>query len=150
MKIRIHVTNPDVISELITAIPEFENKSSANDITDRLDGKNHGIWCFYIGDEIAGFLVAYAKDEFTYYNWIMAVLPDFRDQGVGKYMIDHFENHASKSGYRKCAVKSMNRYRNMLVLLIRKDYDIILVEIEGKIYVEKKIDLSSIEGGQIP
>lgn len=140
MKIHINKANPDIISDLITAIPEFDNKNSAEDITDRLHGKQAAIWCYYMGDDIAGFLICYDIDEFTYYNWIMGVLPDFRRQGCGEYMIDHFEDCAEKYGYRKCAVKSMNKYRSMLALLLRKGYDILSVESDGKIYFEKKIE----------
>lgn len=143
MKIRITETNPNVISDLIKAIPEFWNKTSAEEISDRCCGKQPGFWCSWIGDTMAGFLVSYALDDLTYYNWIMGVLPDFRRQGCGTYMIDHFESCVAKYGFRKCAVKSMNRYRSMMALLIRKGYDILLVEADGKIYFEKKIEQCS-------
>lgn len=89
---------------------------------------------------MVGFLVAYALDDVTYYNWIMGVLPGFREQGCGWHMIDHFEAYAADHGYRKCAVKTMNRYPSMLSLLIRKHYDIISVESDGRIYFEKLIE----------
>ena len=54
-------------------------------------------------------------------------------------MLNFFEKYAHSQGYRKCMVKTMNKYRNMFILLIKNGYEIVDVENNSMIILIKNI-----------
>lgn len=87
----------------------------------------------------AGFLVAYALDEETYYNWIMGVLPAFRKKGYGRQLIKQFESIAKQKGYPAVQVKTMDKFPAMRRLLAKMEYQEIGHDAEGKIILRKNL-----------
>jgi GNAT superfamily N-acetyltransferase len=131
-------TNPDVVAGVIEKLPEFPYKTTAIEIADRSTKNNALLLLAREKDQDAGFLVAFPITESIYYNWIMGVLPPFRRQGISKMLMDEFERYSLKYGCAKCLVKTMNRYRNTLRLLINRNYNIIGFD-GSKIAFEKEI-----------
>ncbi len=137
--IEIEYTGPKVIEALVRELPEFEYKNTKNKILDRCSNKDSKYICCKENNMYAGFLVAYAINQNTYYNWIMGVLPKYREKGCASLMLNFFEKYAHSQGYRKCMVKTMNKYRNMFILLIKNGYEIVDVENNSMIILIKNI-----------
>jgi GNAT superfamily N-acetyltransferase len=136
--IKIVHTNPDVVAGVIEKLPEFPYKTTVIEIADRSNKNNALLLLAKEKDEDAGFLVAFPITESIYYNWIMGVLPAFRRRGISNMLMDEFERYSLEYGYAKCLVKTMNRYRNMLRLLVNRNYNIIGFD-GSKIAFEKEI-----------
>ena len=131
-------TKSEVVAGVIEKLPEFPYKTTAIEIADRSNKNNALLLLARENDQDAGFLVAFPITESIYYNWIMGVLPQFRRRGISNMLMDEFERYSLEYGYTKCLVKTMNRYRNMLRLLVNRNYNIIGFD-GSKIAFEKEI-----------
>ena len=136
--IEIVHTKSEVVAGVIEKLPEFPYKTTAIEIADRSNKNNALLLLARENDQDAGFLVAFPITESIYYNWIMGVLPPFRRRGISNMLMDEFERYSLEYGYTKCLVKTMNRYRNMLRLLVNRNYNIIGFD-GSKIAFEKEI-----------
>ncbi len=139
MKNRVFDKEIQTIVEMIMLIPEFTHNTPAEEIHERIEGKDHDLIIIYDKRKPAGFIIAYALDEETYYNWIMGVLPEYRKRGVGKNLIVQFETRAKRKGYSYFQVKSMERFPAMLHLLNKMKYEKCGYDGEGKIIFRKGI-----------
>jgi GNAT superfamily N-acetyltransferase len=90
-------------------------------------------------NEPTGFLIAYALDKKTYYNWIMGVLPEFREKGYGRKLIELFELSAKQKGYATVQVKTMEKFPSMIHLLTTLKYEEIGFDNQGKIILRKNL-----------
>lgn len=118
--------NTHEVSSLIDDIPEFEVKMSASNIDARIAGKDSLIMVAHNDDnENQGFLIGHSIDSDIYYNWLIGVLPRFRREGVATLLMNNFKQHAVNFGHRKLQVKTLNRHRQMLHLLIALDYEVV-------------------------
>lgn len=138
MVIQVIHTEPQSIARLIRDLPEFEIKNTSEEIVERVKDRDGQFIACKSGDQFAGFLVSYALSQNTYYNWIMGILPPFRRKSHASLLMDEFEEYAKRRGYKRCRVKTMNRFHAMLNLLIRRSYNIISVEEDGKLVFEKE------------
>lgn len=129
----------EIITQVMEGIPEFTHKTSTEEIQHRIEGKDHDF--IFAEDEgnPVGFLIAYALDEKTYYNWIMGVLPDYRDKGYGRQLIELFELHAKQKGYDIVQVKTMEKFPAMRHLLSAMKYKEIGHDEDGKIILRKNL-----------
>jgi len=132
--------NISQISEIITKLPEFTHKTTDQEISDRIEGKDHDLLIIQDDGKPAGFLVAYDLDEKTYYNWIMGVLPVFRRKGYGRKLIEQFESFARERGYTSVQVKTMDKFKEMQHLLAGLKYEKIGHDDKGKIILRKNSD----------
>jgi GNAT superfamily N-acetyltransferase len=129
-------SNADAVVKLIQALPEFPHKTTADEIIQRTNKPHAQILVATVESQSAGFLVSYPDSDDVYYNWITGVLPDYRRQGLADRLMNHFEHYSEINGFTICRVKTMNRYRSMLLLLINRGYDIVSYT-EPKITFEK-------------
>ena len=60
-----------------------------------------------------------------YYLWSLAVLPEYRRKGIGSEIIEEQINFAKEKGYASFLVKTSNRWKEMLRLLLKKEFNII-------------------------
>lgn len=127
------------ICRLIKLIPEFTHKTTAEEIQNRIEGKDHELLIAGDGGQAVGFLIAYALDEKTYYNWIMGVLPAFRNKGYGRQLIELFELSAKQKGYVTVQVKTMEKFPAMRHLLAEMKYMEIGNDEDGKIILRKNL-----------
>lgn len=126
--IAITTACPEQIAAMVEMLPEFQFKNSAEDIASRITGKAHTAVIARLDEADAGFMVCYEEDDGVYYNWIMGVLPPFRRAGIGKALITHFAESALLLNRPRLRVKTMNKYRSMLRLLIDTNFHIIAVQ----------------------
>ncbi|MFH0258194.1 GNAT family N-acetyltransferase [Vibrio rumoiensis] len=130
-------------------IPEFDGRSTRDKLESRLADKPHLILIATVKGELAGYKVGYQlnSDESSsgeFYSWLGGVIPQYRNQGIATALRQYQEQWAQQSGYTSIGVKSMNRYPNMLHLLISSGYQIMGYEDgnakgEGKIVFYKSL-----------
>jgi GNAT superfamily N-acetyltransferase len=73
---------------------------------------------------IAGYKLGYWLAPTIFYSWLGGVHPDYRKQGIAKQLMVEQERRVVELGAQEIRVKSMNRYKAMLLLLIAQGYDI--------------------------
>lgn len=75
-------------------------------------------------NEPIGHKIGYAEDESCFYSWLGGVLPECRGSGLASAMMDLQHDWCRSQGYRCIRTKTMNRWRNMLILNLKKGFDI--------------------------
>ena len=74
--------------------------------------------------DLVGYGIGY-KARNKYYLWRLAVSPDYRGRGIGSRIIDEQIRFAKKKGYTSFFVKTSNRWKDMLRLLLQHEFNII-------------------------
>lgn len=76
-------------------------------------------------DDLAvGFKIGYRQDPDTFYSWLGGVLSDYRRQGIAVQMMQRQHEWARQQGYRFIQTKTLNRWREMMILNLRHDFSI--------------------------
>jgi len=76
----------------------------------------------------AGKLVGYGighEKKGKYYLWSLAVLPEYRRRGIGSEIIEEQIRFAKEKRYTSFFVKTSNRWKEMLRLLLKKGFNIV-------------------------
>jgi len=81
------------------------------------------IFAFYNQKPI-GFKVGYKYNKNTMYSWLGGVLKKYRKQGVAIQLAKLQENWAKQNNYSKLRTKSMNRFKSMIILNLKNNFDI--------------------------
>ncbi|MRT55301.1 fosfomycin resistance glutathione transferase [Enterobacteriaceae bacterium RIT693] len=118
------------ILELYHRLPEFEDCRSVADLQARLSSRQTSQLIACVNDTPAGFKLGYALSETEFYSWLGGVLPEFRRDGVAQALLVEQEKWAMEQGYRTLTVKTRNKFRGMLMMLLKNGYQ--LVELEQK------------------
>lgn len=74
-----------------------------------------------IGTKVIGYKLGYPLDNQKFYSWLGGVDPNYRKRGVASRLMEIQHQHLKKNGYNVVQTKTMNKWRNMLVLNIRMD-----------------------------
>lgn len=75
-----------------------------------------------------GFKLGYELGEGVFYSWLGGVVAAHRQQGIAKALLMAQEAWVRQQGYSYLKVKTRNRYRAMLSMLIAQGYQIEQVE----------------------
>ena len=75
--------------------------------------------------QLAGFKIGYRQDTNAFYSWLGGVLPEFRRQGIAAALMQYQHEWARQQGYLFIQTKTMNRWRNMLILNLQSGFDVI-------------------------
>jgi len=93
---------------------------------------------------LVGFKLGYRYNENTFYSWVGGVLPEYRQKGIAKKLMQLQHDCALKKGYEKVRTKSMNRFKPMMCLNLKSGFDIVKVYTndsqQTKIIFEKKLN----------
>jgi predicted GNAT family acetyltransferase len=96
---------------------------------------------------VVGYKIGYELDKQTFYSWLGGVDPNIRKQGIGSMLMERQHDYLRDVGYKVVRTKTMNKWRNMLLLNIKSGFDVIETYIDDKglhkIVLEKKLDASS-------
>lgn len=111
-------------------IPEFEKHNSLEKLKSRLSNKGLILKAVEAG-EVLGFKAGYPLNETTFYSWVGGVFPRHRGKGVAQKLLDHQEAFVKTQGFQTIRVKSMNRYKSMIVFLLKNDYCIVGYDDQG-------------------
>jgi predicted GNAT superfamily acetyltransferase len=94
-------------------------------------------------DRIVGFKIGYRIAPKIFYSWIGGVSMDFRKRGIGEELMRRQHEWCVRNGFEKVRTKTRNRFKPMLMLNIRNDFDIVDVykdkQNELKIVLEKNL-----------
>ena len=131
--------NIDQVIPLLGDLEEFIQKDNRATITERIQNRDSLILIAYLEDQAAGFKLGYAKSKKHFYSWLGGVLPQFRQKGIARRLLDYQEKWARNNGYTVITVKSRNRFKNMIRLLVKNNYLITGVEVSDAGILDKKI-----------
>ncbi|NNK88717.1 MAG: GNAT family N-acetyltransferase [Flavobacteriaceae bacterium] len=76
---------------------------------------------------IVGFKLGYAISEHTFYSWLGGVDPDYRKKGIANQLADIQEQWAIDKGFKSLRTKSTNQFKPMMILNLKRGFDIIEV-----------------------
>ncbi|MCF6456082.1 GNAT family N-acetyltransferase [Pseudoalteromonas sp. MMG024] len=124
----IEIGQLEQMVQIELAIPEFSSPKKLADIKLRLAGKRHLLLITYYNGEPIGYKLGYALNDTTFYSWLGAVVPEHRGQGLAQKMLLQQENWLQQHGFTAVQVKTMNRFRAMLAMLVKNNYAIIDLE----------------------
>lgn len=77
------------------------------------------------GAKVIGYKIGYALDNDKFYSWLGGVDTNFRKFGVGSTLMERQHQYLKEKGYSIVRTKTMNKWRNMLVLNIKNGFDVI-------------------------
>lgn len=141
----IEIGQLEQMVQIEQAIPEFSSPKKLADIKLRLADKRHLLLIAYHNSEPIGYKLGYALNDTTFYSWLGAVVPNHRGQGLAQKMLLQQESWLQQHGFTAVQVKTMNRFRAMLAMLVKNNYAIIDLEKapsfqDHKIRFEKLLD----------
>jgi len=104
----------------------FGLSRTPKEIQDMLRLKKHAyVTIATIADgKLVGYGIGY-EEKTRYYLWSLAVLPEYRRKGIGSDIIEEQVRSAKEKGYSSFFVKTSNRWKEMLRLLLKKEFNII-------------------------
>ncbi len=79
----------------------------------------------YDNQQLIGFKIGYPYNKDTFYSWIGGVLPDYRQLGIANILAEEQEIYAKKQRFIKLRTKSMNRFKPMMILNLKRGFEII-------------------------
>ncbi|MEM9681564.1 MAG: GNAT family N-acetyltransferase [Bacteroidota bacterium] len=98
-------------------------------------------------DEVIAFKIGYPKTDTMFYSWIGGVYPEYRHQGIAQQLLNIQEEWAIKQGFEVLQTKSMNRFKPMMILSLKNNFEIVKVytndKSQTKIVFEKRLTASS-------
>jgi GNAT superfamily N-acetyltransferase len=105
--------------------------------------KNFHLLIAYVDKKAVGFKLGYELDSFNFYSWLGGVLPEYRDLGIATDLMKAQHEWCRKQGYRKVQTKTVNKYKEMLILNLQNGFEVIGTHLsnEGgfKIVLEKTL-----------
>lgn len=66
----------------------------------------------------------YRQSSGIFYSWIGGTLPEWRGQGLAQRLMETQHQWAARRGYHSIQTKTMNRWKNMLILNLRNGFEI--------------------------
>lgn len=115
----------DELMEIENQIPEFSTPKTKQLIETRLQGKTVLLLVAKREGKPIAYKLGYAEDEKHFYSWLGAVVPEFRGEGIAQALLNEQERWCRSSGFESIAVKSMNKFKNMLMMLLKNNYSIV-------------------------
>jgi predicted GNAT superfamily acetyltransferase len=83
------------------------------------------IACAQEGDVLIGFKIGYAIDKNVFYSWLGGVDERYRGKGIAAQLMTLQHDWCKRQGFKKIRTKTMNKWRNMLILNIKAGFDIV-------------------------
>ena len=125
-------------------IPEFENPYDAAEYHRRMHPGFSLILVAHDGEKPVGFKAGYALSHKVFYSWMGGILPGCRRQGIALMLAQKQQNILQKEGIEILRVKTRNKHRAMLQMLLKDSFYITSIETrsateENLIILEKKL-----------
>jgi predicted GNAT superfamily acetyltransferase len=94
-------------------------------------------------ENVIGFKIGYELDSRTFYSWLGGVSEDYRKHGIASRLLTLQHQFLKENGYHIVQTKTMNKWRDMLILNIKHGFDVIETNTDKKgrhkIVLEKKL-----------
>lgn len=95
------------------------------------------------GTKVIGYKIGYDLNNNKFYSWLGGVDANYRKHGIASGLMEKQHQYLKENGYSVVQTKTMNKWRNMLVLNIKNGFDVIdtYTDEKGlhKIVLEKKL-----------
>ncbi|MFT2139591.1 GNAT family N-acetyltransferase [Staphylococcus sp. GDY8P145P] len=123
------------IKAFYNTLPELENKELSkihNEIFDTNESLNDKflsknkiiILVAYKESTIVGYKIGYEIDCSTFYSWLGGVEKNNRNHGIAQMLMDKQISILKSKGYEKIQTKTFNKWKSMLILNIKNDFQI--------------------------
>lgn len=86
----------------------------------------------YTNNLLVGFKIGYPKTSTIFYSWVGGILPEYRNKGIAMQLAQLQEEHAKEQRFTIVSTKSMNRFKPMMILNLKRGFNI------TKIYTNTK------------
>ncbi|PCK32803.1 GNAT family N-acetyltransferase [Pseudoalteromonas piscicida] len=134
MKLEFKTGSVDDLLTIENQIPEFVTPRKREEVEDKLRDKQHLLLMAYAQGKPVGYKLGHELPNNEFYSWLGAVIPEYRGKGIAKQLLVMQETWCQTQGYSAIRVKSRNRFKNMLLMLISRDYQIVKCEkIDGSL-----------------
>lgn len=139
------IPSQEVLTELLDLYSALFEDAKLDFFKERIQTKEDLVIILCYDAKIPiGFKLGYRYNEDTFYSWVGGVLPQYRQKGIAKKLMQLQHDCASKKGYGKVRTKSMNRFKPMMCLNLKSGFDIVKVYTndsqQTKIIFEKKLN----------
>ncbi len=123
------------IKEFYNTLSESKNKELSkihNEIFDTNENLNDKflsknkiiILVAYKEKAIVGYKIGYEMDRSTFYSWLGGVEKNNRNHGIAQKLMDKQVSILKSKRYEKIQTKSFNKWKSMLILNIKNDFQI--------------------------
>lgn len=110
-------------------IVEFDEKHPPKDFfIKRYENTKHIIIISYYNEFPIGYIIGYEIDNDNFYCWLAGVDVNYRRCSALSMMMNYLIEWCHKNNYKKISIKTRNKYRNMLMYLIKNNWNFISVE----------------------
>ena len=137
------ITEFSVIADLESQIPEFEDHYTLDKILKRLENRRSLALVARSDGKVVAYKVGYGETDYRFYSWIGGVLPDHRREGWATKLLHHQEQWCRAQEYKEINIWTANRYRKMLIFLLKEHYEIYAVANDSKVLMRKSLNESS-------
>ncbi|OCQ22682.1 GCN5 family acetyltransferase [Pseudoalteromonas luteoviolacea] len=125
MQYQIELGTLEELLEIEQQIPEFDNPKVKDVIVERLHNCASLLLVAKIDGKPVAYKLGYECAVNHFYSWLGAVIPEYRGVGIAQSLLNEQEKWCQEHGYHSISVKSMNRFRSMLMMLLKNNYRII-------------------------
>ncbi len=80
--------------------------------------------CAKSNSALIGFKMGYGILDETFYSWVGGVKTGFRKQGIAHHLAELQEDWVRENGFKTLKTKSMNRFKPMMMLNLKRGFDI--------------------------
>lgn len=98
---------------------------------------------FAPNEEAIAFKLGFRESPDTFYSWLGGVVPEHRGQGIAGQLMQQQHDWCRAKGYLYMRTKTLNRWKEMLILNIRHGFDVVGIQAgrDGvpRILLEKKL-----------
>ncbi|WP_449619545.1 GNAT family N-acetyltransferase [Robertmurraya sp. Marseille-Q9965] len=95
------------------------------------------------GNKVIGYKIGYEIDKDIFYSWLGGVDTNHRKNGIASTLMEKQHEYLRNKGYKTVRTKTMNTWRDMLILNIKFGFDVIETYTDKKglhkIILEKKL-----------
>jgi len=136
--------DPGKLSEIKALYRTVFTEIDESEFTKRIKGAESLFTVLaYSNQELIGCKLGYQIDSAIFYSWLGGVKEEFRKQGIGDELMRRQHNWCRKNGFQIIRTKTRNRFKPMLILNLRNEFDVVKVEPdeqnELKIVLEKRL-----------
>jgi predicted GNAT superfamily acetyltransferase len=94
-------------------------------------------------NHVIGYKLGYELEEHKFYSWLGGVDERYRGKGIASNLMEIQHDYIKDKGYGVVRTKTMNKWRDMLILNIKHGFDVLETYIDDKgmhkIVLEKKL-----------
>lgn len=115
-------------------IIEFDDKYPSKDFfLDRYKDNEHVIIVSYFDDLPVGYVIGYKINEDNFYCWLAGVDINYRKNRLLTSMMEYLISWCFSRNYKTITIKTRNRYRNMLLYLVKNNWNFINIEMKDNV-----------------